>query len=403
MLQFRNILALAFRDFSHEWRMSACFILALATVLAPMMILFGLKFGIVSAMLEQLVENPRNREIKPLGSGHYTAEWFEQMAARQDVAFIVPNTRALAATIELKHDNSPNIVSADMIPSGEQDPLLAKLPRKPSGFDEVVLSESAASRLKVNPGDVVDGSIARHYRDQQERVHLPLKVVAVARASSITQSSVFASLELLVAAENFRDGRAVPALGWQGDPPTSERRAFPTFRLYAETIGDVTPLSEGLAAQGLKLKTNTADIDLMQSIDRNLAIIFWIIALAGMSGFAFSLGASLWANVDRKRRELSVLRLVGFKSGGIVLFPAIQALLTGLFGWLFAILIYLIVEQVINRLMAPQLDTGQIICFLLPKHFLGALALTLLSAFLAALLGGFRAARIEPSDGLREI
>jgi putative ABC transport system permease protein len=40
---------------------------------------------------------------------------------------------------------------------------------------------------------------------------------------------------------------------------------------------------------------------------------------------------------------------------------------------------------------------------LLPEHFLIALALTVTSAFLAAALAGYRAARIEPSEGLREL
>ena len=38
MSQAGNILRLSFRDYTHEWRMSGCFVLALAAVLAPMMI-----------------------------------------------------------------------------------------------------------------------------------------------------------------------------------------------------------------------------------------------------------------------------------------------------------------------------------------------------------------------------
>ena len=43
----RNVFWLACRDFHNEWQMSVFFILALAAVLGPMMILFGLKFGII--------------------------------------------------------------------------------------------------------------------------------------------------------------------------------------------------------------------------------------------------------------------------------------------------------------------------------------------------------------------
>ncbi len=77
MTQVGNIIRLSFRDYTHEWRMSGCFVAALAAVLAPLMILFGLKFGIVSSMVTQLIENPINREIRPIGSGHYDQRWFE--------------------------------------------------------------------------------------------------------------------------------------------------------------------------------------------------------------------------------------------------------------------------------------------------------------------------------------
>ena len=106
MSQFRNIFMLSLRDYTHEWRMSGCFVLALASVLAPMMILFGLKFGIVNSMLAELIGNPANREIRSVGSGRFSEDWFRQMAARDEVAFVIPRTRALAATIQLKSDRA---------------------------------------------------------------------------------------------------------------------------------------------------------------------------------------------------------------------------------------------------------------------------------------------------------
>ncbi len=72
-------LRLATRDYAHEWQMSSCFILALAAVLGPMLVLFGLKFGIVGNMLDELIQNPENREIRPIGSGRFDLPWFETM------------------------------------------------------------------------------------------------------------------------------------------------------------------------------------------------------------------------------------------------------------------------------------------------------------------------------------
>ena len=76
-----KVLKLATRDYRHEGQMSGFYILALAAVLGPMMVLFGLKFGIVGAMIDSLVEDPRNREIRPVGSGRYDAAWIADRLA----------------------------------------------------------------------------------------------------------------------------------------------------------------------------------------------------------------------------------------------------------------------------------------------------------------------------------
>ena len=77
--RFKDIIWLASRDYRNEWQMSTFFIIALAAVLGPMMILYGLKFGIVGSMLTNLIEDPRNREVRPIGSGRYDSAWIEQL------------------------------------------------------------------------------------------------------------------------------------------------------------------------------------------------------------------------------------------------------------------------------------------------------------------------------------
>ncbi len=403
MSQFRNILTLSLRDYTHEWRMSGCFVLALASVLAPMMILFGLKFGIVNSMLDELIENPANREIRSVGSGRFGEDWFRRMAGRDEVAFIIPRTRALAATIQLKSERAGRIQSTELMATAAGDPLLQRVGAVPEGYRQVVLSDASARKLKVEAGDRIDGSLARQFRGKRERVHLQLEVLAVAPPEVTTRQVAFVSLPLLLASEAFKDGRAVPELGWSGEPAAEGEREYPAFRLYARGIGDVEALVNELQAEGINVKARIAEIRSVQSIDRNLSIIFWIIAAVGAVGFSFSLGASLWANVDRKRKELSILRLMGFQGGKIVLFPVLQSLYTGLLGWLLAVLMYLLAEQSINRLLAPSLGIDQVICYLLPQHFFWALALTLAVAATAAVLGGIRASSIEPSDGLRDL
>jgi len=403
MAQITSIIRLSFRDYSHEWRMSGCFILALSSVLAPMMILFGLKFGIVTTMINQLVENPVNREIRPIGSGRYDDAWIDQYRNRGDVEFIIPKTRALAATIQLKSATANRIVSTELLATAAGDPLLTGLTSVPKDYYQVILSQSAAKKLKVKTGDEIDASLARQFQGKRERVHLPLEVVDIADEVVTTRSVAFVNLDLLIASEQFKDGRAVEKLGWEGNSDELADRVYPSFRLYARSIYDVENLVTDLEREGARIKANVGEINTVQSIDENLSVIFWIIACVGGVGFSFSLGASLWANVDRKRKELSVLRLVGFKSGRIVMFPVLQACYTAMLGWLLAVLVYLAFEYLINFFLAPQLNLDRALCFLLAEHFLWALGITLVIAVFAAILGGLRAARIEPSDGLREI
>jgi putative ABC transport system permease protein len=397
----KNVFWLASRDYRNEWQMSGFYLLALAAVLGPMMILFGLKFGIIGSLLDNLIEDPRNREIHPVGSGRYDSAWIEQLRKRSEIDFIIPRTRSIAATIQLKSEISSRVIQVEMISTDHGDPLLQGF-TIPKGLRQVVLSASAAGKLNVARGDRISGSFSRRFNGKSERVHLQLTVVDVAPAGSFPRDGAFVSLALLETAEDYRDGKAVPSLGWAGDID-NKPRSYPSFRLYTRSIYDVAPISKALEKIGIGVRTRAADIEIVSDMERNLTAVFWVIAVIGMVGFSFSLGASLWANVDRKRKELSVLRLVGFRTGDIIWFPVIQSLYTATLGWVMASLIFLGVAHLINRMFTDQLERGDNVCQLLPEHFLIAFGLTIASAFLAAGMAGYRAARIEPSEGLREI
>jgi putative ABC transport system permease protein len=366
-----------------------------------MLVLFGLKFGIVGGMLDRLIEDPRNREILPAGSGRYSLEWISDLQQRPEVIFAIPRTRSIAATMELKSAAAPRILPVEIISSAQGDPLLANT-TPPAGLDEIVLSVSAAEKLRVAPGDSVDGSLARRFQGQKERVHMSLTIAAIAPPQAFPREGAFTSLELMEALEDFRDGRAVPALGWEGYPKRGER-SYPGFRMYARSIYDVADLEKQFNKAGIEVRTRVTDIELVQRMDKNLTMVYWAIAIIGLVGFSLSLGANLWANVDRKRKELSVLRLVGFRTGDIIWFPMIQAFYTAVLGWLLAIGIFYVASWAINDMLASQMAVGEEVCRLLPIHQWIALLLTTGSAILSAALAGLRSAKVEPSEGLREI
>lgn len=397
------VLQLVWQDYRHEWVMSTCSVLALGAVLLPFLVLFGLKYGVITNLLTPLIEDPRYRQILPVGSGRFGPAWFEAMAARDDVEFIVPRTRAIAATMRVRIPDSPvgRIIDVEMIPSAAGDPVLVGLP-EPEGLDKIVLSMDAADKLGASVGTRAEGIVGRVYRDEQQTQRIPLEVAAVAPASAFPRDGMFVSGGLLIAVEDYRDGRAVPALGWGGEPAANGPRSFPGFRLFARRLDDVAGLRRGLMDQGIDVHTRVADIELVQALDRNLSIVFWIIALIAAAGYSISFGSSIWANVDRKRREFSVLRLTGFRTRGIVWFPILQAMITGALGWMLAAGVFFVVQTGLNTLFINNVGGGQPVCRILPWHLFVALVLTLTAAALSAALGGARVARLEPSLALRE-
>ena len=401
--QLSLVARLALRDYWHEWVMSGCFVLALSAVLVPLLVLFGLKFGILSNLLAPLTEDPRYRQIQPVGSGKYDAGWFAAMAQREDVAFVIPRTRSIAATMRLRRPGSDvgRILDVELIPSATGDPVLSE-DVGPSGYTRVVLSLDTADKLGADIHTQLEGIVSRTYEGNFETERFALEVVGVAPAIAFARDGLFVSSDLLVAIEDYRDGRSVPALGWPGGPAVTGERYFAGFRLYARELEDVVGLRSGLMAQGIDVRTRIADIELVQSMDRNLSIVFWIIALISAGGFCVSFGSTVWANVDRKRREFSILRLIGFRTRGIMWFPVLQALLTGVLGWGIAVMLFFVVQTALNLMFRDNVGGGAAVCQILWWHLSVALLLTLVAAALAAALGGFRVSMLEPSVALKE-
>ena len=133
-----------------------------AAVLLPLLVLFGLKYGIVASLLAPLTEDPRYRQILPAGAGRFEADWFEAVAARPDVAFVIPSTRSIAATLRVHRPASRvgRILDLELVPSAPGDPALNG-DLAPEGYHGIVLSLAAAERLQASPGERLEGTLTR--------------------------------------------------------------------------------------------------------------------------------------------------------------------------------------------------------------------------------------------------
>jgi putative ABC transport system permease protein len=400
-----TVVRLSLSDYFHERLISACAILGLAAVLAPLLVLFGVKSGIINTMADRLIEDPRNREISPVGSGRYGADWFSMMAGRADVAFIIPQTRSIAANMILYKESGEQIrsVMVDLIPTGKGDPLLEKWGTIPADDTSIVLSEQAARKINAVEGQEVIGTIGRSLGGRREQVTIPLKVVAVLSPEAFPREAAFVRLTLLEATEDYRDGRGSEAFGWPGRSRPAGPREYSSFRLYARSIYDVSALRGFLLDQGLDVFTRIEEIEVVQRLDRSFAVIFKLIAIVAVFGYFASMASNILATVNRKSRHLGVTRLIGFSTRRIVWFPIVQALTTSLLGTITAACFYLVTAMIINRLFAQHLSPGEYVCRLSPLHLLIALALTLSLSMIASAYAAFRVAKIEPSEVIRDV
>ncbi|WP_219406306.1 ABC transporter permease [Pseudomonas sp. Colony2] len=389
------VASLAWQDYRNDAWLSVCSVLALVAVIAPLLVLFGLKFGLVSSLTERLENDPATREIIPLGGGRFSSEFVEQLRQRSDVAFALPRTRQIAATAQL------GAVTVEMLPTAANDPLLAGLPM-PKGLDQIVLSHTAAEKLGAKAGDWLEASFGRQVAGRIESQRLRVQVLQVAPLEAFARDGLFAPLGLLEAAEDYRDGRAVPAFGWDGDAVgVSEQRVYPAFRLYARRLVDVEPLRVYFAEQNLLVSTQAQTIAQVQSLSRNLSIVFWIIAGLALAGAFAAIFAGALASVARKRRELSVLRLLGFSTAGLLLFVVLQALYSAGFAAVLSGLLYGLAESGLNQLFVQV--PGEYASHLLARHYGLALAAVLGVSAVAAACGGWRVARIQASEGIRDV
>ncbi|CAM2921110.1 putative ABC transport system permease protein [Pseudomonas gessardii] len=389
------VASLAWQDYRNDGWLSACAVLALVAVIAPLLVLFGLKFGLVGSLTERLENDPATREIIPLGGGRLSRAFVEHLGQRSDVAFAIPRTRQIAATAQV------GALSLEMLPTAPGDPLLGGLPI-PVGLDQVVLSHTAAEKLAARPGDWLKTRFARQVAGRVEAQDARLQVLAVLPLEAFARDGLFAGLSLLEAAEDYRDGRAVPALGWDGDAVgVSEQRVYPAFRLYARSLTDVEPLRVYFAGQNLLVSTQALSIAQVQSLSRNLSIVFWIIAGLALAGAFAAIFAGALAAVARKRRELSVLRLLGFSTGALLLFVVMQALYSAGFAAVLSAGLYGLAEAGLNQLFVQV--PGEYASHLLARHYALALVAVLGVSAVAAACGGWRVARIQASEGIRDV
>jgi len=385
-----RVLRLALADLRHEPAFTLCSVLALAAVIAPLILLAGLRAGVIAGMAEDMSASPRAREIVNTTNLALAEDWFATLAARPDVGFVIPRTRLLAATGRLEAAARPgHVIPVEVLPTAAGDPLLRGLPTPREG--QVVISTGAAQRLGVGPGDALRLRVI--LTGAEEIFRAAITVAAIAPPAASARDAIFAEPALGRGIQDFIDRRA---------PDTDGVRIAEGFRLYARRLEDVPGLVALLRAENIETASRSEDVAALLALDRNLTAGVAVIAAVGGAGFVLGLAAALWASVERKRRTLALLRLMGMRRAALVMLPVWQALVFALLGTLVAAAVAQGAAAVVNRLALLGAADGRDLARIGVREVGGACALAMAAAVIAAAAAARRAAAIDPAEGLRD-
>ena len=385
---------LALSDMRHDAGLFTGVALTVTAVLAPLLVLLGLKTGVIEHLLGGLRADPATREIVLRGHMPLPPEWFETMRRRPDVAFVAPRMRQLAQPVDVGLAANPiRGTNADFVVSAPDDPVLG---RTAAGIAEgsVVLSQRLAQIGGFKVGDEITVWAIRRATTGNQRIDARAKVAGIAPPAATQNAVVYGPLAMAASLEAFQERDS-----GQSQAPA---HIFPSFRLYARDITDVATLERDLLAQSMEVRTEVGRIGWTLSIDRNLTTLFAVLTGCGAAGVAVTLAVSLWGNVARKRRALSLLRLLGLPAWALVVFPLVQGGLVAAFGSLLGAGVALAVGAIINGAYGVAYLEGSELCVIAPIHILATVLSAIVLALLASLVAVRPVLRIAPSEGMRE-
>ena len=124
--QLGLLMQLSVADLWHDRKVSLCMAASLMAVIAPLLLLFGLKHGVVSQLQQELLSDPRNLEVKMLSSSHYDLDWLERLRQRPEVGFAIGQTRSLNTQADLQGERGRFADNIEIIPTQAGDPQIGR-------------------------------------------------------------------------------------------------------------------------------------------------------------------------------------------------------------------------------------------------------------------------------------
>lgn len=207
---------LAAQDLFWDARFTLASIAAIAAVIAPLLLLLGLKQGVVEHQVERLVEDPRSRELTPMRAVSLDRDAIERWRALPEVAFLTPGiARGASGVVARIADLSGGRAQErlmDLLATETGDPLLAENGAPFPRPGEAVLSHVAAVRLSQGgdaanmTGRTIDLLVSRRSGGKRQVQTARVKVAGVLDPRADPLERIYAPFEFVASVESYRAG-----------------------------------------------------------------------------------------------------------------------------------------------------------------------------------------------------
>lgn len=227
---FNIVWRLAMADLAHEKWITACMALAIAAVVSPILLIFGLKHGAIQTLRDRLAGDPTNLEVTANEdpTAPFSMDWFESMKRHPAVGFIVPRRLSIYDQITHipQHPGAEEEVSITLIPSGEGDPELmaagiGKFPTfdTSSGRITAIANAPAAYAMQVSAGDILEFQCDRRkdLNSMPESHRLRIRIVATLPGPRRGSERLFVDPSLAEAVMKYRTWLPTPEFGVTAD------------------------------------------------------------------------------------------------------------------------------------------------------------------------------------------
>ncbi|WP_406018337.1 ABC transporter permease [Succinivibrio sp.] len=396
------ILKLALCSLRFDKIISICIVASLCAVIAPLLLLFSLRFGIISNLEHKLSSNPSNLEIRMMSGYRLDQQFFDELKNNPHIGFVIPLTRSLSVTANISF-NGRIVQNLETLPTAAGDPIVREM-----GFDgelsltEAYLSETTAQDLGLKTGDTFKFVISRITDNKTVNAVVPFTLKGIIKKELLPHKTIMVNFNTLVYMEDFRDGFEPPVFS-DGSNPNSERQNFAKARIYVKSLNDLEPVSRMLR-QNYTISDKLASVENLKAISKVLSFIFTTIALTSIAGGVMATIGLIFTNLSRLEKTFALLFLSGLSKGGVFFIVVIQNFILSVCAYLCSLGLFYAGMFTFNLYFKDLLGPETLVSILTVSHVVtGGLMTVFICVLVSMVLCRFKVLNLKVADSLRNV